>query len=250
MRQLLPTPIDDVDPDELYATDARPAPAGRPWVLANMIASADGAASIEGRSGQLGGPGDRLVFRALRAVADVILVGGGTARAEHYGPPRPSADQQAARRDRGQAPVPRIAVVTGRLDLDLSSPLFTDSPTRPIVITGTRPSPEQLAEASEVAEVVVAGTDTVDLAAGVAALAELGAGVVLCEGGPTLNGQLLAAGLVDEWCMTVAPLLAGGDAGRIAHGPPPGRPESLQLDRVLEQDGLLLLRYVRAAVGS
>jgi riboflavin-specific deaminase-like protein len=249
MRQLLPTPIDDVDPDELYAADARPAPAGRPWVLTNMIASADGAASIDGLSGQLGGPGDRAVFRALRAVADVILVGAGTVRAENYQPSKPSIDQQARRAARGQAPVPRIAVVTGRLDLDLSGPLFTDSPDRPLVLTGTRPSPEQLARASDVAEVIVAGADTVDLAAGLTALAGTGAGVVLCEGGPTLNGQLLAADLIDEACLTIAPVLAGGAASRIMHGSPLDQAQRLRLDRVLEQDGLLLLRYVRVSVG-
>jgi riboflavin biosynthesis pyrimidine reductase len=246
MRQLLPTVLDAVDPDELYAGDARPAPAGRPWVLTNMIASVDGAASVDGLSGPLGGPGDRAVFRALRALADVILVGAGTARAEHYRPPKPSLDQQGQRVARGQAPIPRIAVVSGRLALDLSSPLFTESPNRPYVITGTQPSPKQLARASDVAEVIVAGADSVDLTAGLAALGRAGAGVVLCEGGATLSGQLLAGGLIDEACVTIAPLLAGGDAGRIMHGTVLDRPQPMRLDRVLEEDAMLFLRYVRA----
>jgi riboflavin-specific deaminase-like protein len=245
MRQLLPVPIDEVDPDDLYAADARPRPVDRPWVLTNMIASVDGAASVEGVSARLGGPADRAVFGALRAVPDVILVGAGTVRAEHYGPPRTPEAQQARRRARGQEPFPRIAVVSGRLDLDLTTPLFTGSSSRPIVITGTRPSPEQLAAASEVAEVVVAGEAHVDLGVALAALGRLGAAVVLCEGGPMLDGQLLAEGLLDEVCLTVAPLLAGGDASRIMHGPALARPEGLRLDRVLEQDGMLLLRYVR-----
>jgi riboflavin biosynthesis pyrimidine reductase len=246
MRQLLPEPLDEVDPDEVYATDHRPAPPGRPWVLTNMIASVDGASHVEGTSGALGGPADQAAFHALRGVPDVILAGAATVRAEHYGPPRTDTGQQARRVARGQAPYPRIAVLSGRLDLDLTSALFTDSPTRPIVITSRRPSPEQLAAVSEVAELIVAGDDQVDMTEAIAALGRVGARVVLCEGGPLLDGQLLAAGLIDEVCLTVAPLLGGGDASRIMHGPMLAGPEALRLDRVLEDEGMLLLRYVRA----
>ena len=246
MRQLLPEPRDEVDPDEVYAADARPAPPGRPWVLTNMIASVDGAASVEGTSGALGGPADRATFHALRGVPDVILAGAGTVRAEGYGPPRTDAGQQARRVARGQEPYPRIAVLSGRLDLDLASALFTDTPTRPIILTSRRPSPEQLAAASDVAELIVTGDEHVDLPEAIAALGRGGANVVLCEGGPVLDGQLLAAGLIDEVCLTVAPLLGGGEAHRIMHGPVLDQPEGLRLDRVLEHDGMLLLRYVRA----
>ena len=252
MRQLLPEPSPgtalelDLDLDEVYGADARPAPPDRPWVLTNMIASVDGAASVEGRSGELGGPADKAAFGAIRGVADVILVGAGTVRAEGYGPPRTSAPQQARRQARGQEPFPRIAVVSGRLDLDLTSPLFTASPTRPIVVTSRRPSPEQLATVSEVADVVVAGAEKVDLDEALTTLRRSGANVVLCEGGPSLDGQLLAAGLLDEVCLTLAPVLVGGSASRIMQGPALDRLEGLTLDRVLEHDAMLLLRYVRA----
>jgi riboflavin-specific deaminase-like protein len=246
MRQLLPVPIDEVDPEEAYGADERSAPAGRPWVVTNMIASVDGAANLYGRSGDLGGPADRAVFSALRSAPDVILVGAGTVRAEGYGPPRTTTERQIRRVARGQEPFPRIAVVTNRLELDLTSPLFTESPNRPLVVTSNRPSPARRDEVSLVADVVVAGDDQVDLGAALAALAALGVRVVLCEGGPSLDGQLVAAGLLDEVCVTIAPLLAGGTASRIMHGPPPERPEGLRLDRVLEQDGTLLLRYLRA----
>jgi riboflavin-specific deaminase-like protein len=255
MRQLLPAPppgfaeIDTdlgLDLDEVYGADARPAPLTRPWVLTNMIASVDGAAAVEGRSGQLGGPADKAAFSAIRGVADVILVGAGTVRAEGYGPPRTSEAQQARRQARGQEPFPRIAVVSGRLELDLTSALFTASPTRPLVVTSRRASPEQLGAISEVADVVMAGADTVDLDEALTTLGRSGTAVVLCEGGPTLDGQLLAAGLIDEVCLTVAPVLVGGAASRIMQGPPIGRLEGLTLDRVLEHDGMLLLRYVRA----
>ncbi len=213
MRQLLPDLLEDVDVDALYAGDAREGPVDRPWVMSNMISSIDGAAAIDGASGALGGPGDKAVFSALRSVADVVLAAAGTVRAEHYRPPQTTAAQQAGRVARGQQPFPRIAVVSGRLDLDYTAPLFApDSPSRPIVITGTRPSPEQLGRASEVAEVIVAGADRVDLGEALRRLGALGARVVLCEGGPSLIGQLVADDLVDESCLTISPLLVGGDA--------------------------------------
>ena len=249
MRQLLPTAPDDITMEALdliYANDARPRPATRPWILSNMIVSTDGATAIGGRSGQLGGPADWRAFHALRAVADVIMVGAGTARAEHYGPPKVTEEQQARRVARGQAPVPRIALITGRLDLDLGSALFVDSPVRPLVFTGTRPSADQLAAASEVADVIIAGTDNVDLVAATVALHDLGVNIVLSEGGPTLNGHLAEADLFDEKCVTIAPLLVGGSAPRSVHDADLAHPLDLRLDRVIEDDGMLLLRYVRA----
>jgi len=246
MRQLLPVPADRVDVSDCYARDDRPVPADRPWVVLNMVASIDGATAVAGRSGGLGTPADRAVFTALRALADVIVVGAATVRAEGYGPARTSDAEQQRRLARGQSRFPRIAVVTGRLDLDLSTSLFTESVEPPIILTGTGPSAETLALAAIVAEVHVVGDAHVDVGAGLAVLAQLGARVVLCEGGPNLNGQLLAQGLVDEICLSVAPVVAGGDSARIIHGAAPVAPEPMRLDRVLEADGMLLLRYVRA----
>jgi len=247
MRQLLPDLLEDPDVDALYAADDRPVPVDRPWVMSNMISSVDGAAALDGVSGGLGGPGDKVVFSALRSVADVVVAAAGTVRAERYGPPRTTPAQQARRVARGQRPFPRIAVVSGSLDLDYTSALFgPDAPERPIVITGTRPSPEQLGRASEVAEVIVAGADRVDLGAALRSLHERGAGVVLCEGGPSLNGQLVADDLIDESCVTLSPLLAGGDAARIMHGGPADAVRPMRLARVLVEGDMLLLRYVRA----
>ncbi len=114
------------------------------------------------------------------------------------------------------------------------------------MITGTRPSPEQLGQASEAAEMIVAGTDRVDLGTALRGLWERGARVVLCEGGPSLNGQLVADDLIDESCVTMSPLLAGGDAGRIMHGGPVGAARPMRLARVLVDGDMLLLRYMRA----
>jgi riboflavin-specific deaminase-like protein len=245
VRQLLPEPLDEVDPDDVYPADDRPAPAGRPWVLLNMVTSVDGATALEGRSGALGGGADRAVFRVLRSVPDVIMVGAATVRAERYGPPRTSEAHQAARRARGQDPFPRLAIVSGRLDLDVGAELFTATPTRPIVITASAAPADRRAELAEVADLVVAGDERVDLAAALAELRGLDRSVVLCEGGPSLNAQLLAAGLVDEVCATIGPVLVGGSSKRMIEAATPDTPEPLRLVRLLEADGVLLVRYVR-----
>jgi riboflavin biosynthesis pyrimidine reductase len=231
VRQLLPEPTDDVDVLALVAGEPRPPRDDRPWVLVNMISTADGAIAVNGVSGPLGGPADKKVFAALRAAADVVLVAAGTARAEDYGPARSRPDG---------SPGPRIAVVTRSGDLDPSARLFSGG--SPIVITCAACPADRRATLEAVAEVVVVGDADVDLGAAVRALP---AGVVLCEGGPTLNGHLLAAGLVDEWRLTVSPQLAGGTSKRAAVGPDTA-PAAMVLDRLLEEDGLLFLRYVRA----
>jgi riboflavin-specific deaminase-like protein len=239
VRQLLPEVIDDVDPVVLYAADARPAPAGRPWVLVNMIASIDGATTVDGVSGPLGGPADKRVFGAVRAVADAILVGAGTVRAEGYGPPRRHGDRAR----------PRIAVVTRGADLDPGLRLFAEADPgepRPIVLTTDAAPADRVAALAGVAEVVVAGERSVDWQLALGFLAQQGVGVALAEGGPTVNGQLVAAGVVDEWCASVAPSLVSGSSSRAAHGPKLARvPQRMRLDRLLVEDDLCFARYVR-----
>jgi riboflavin biosynthesis pyrimidine reductase len=246
VRQLLPEPLADVDPVAAHAGRPRPAAEERPWVLLNMIASVDGATAVDGMSGGLGGEADKAVFRALRAVPDLVLVGAGTIQAEHYGPVRTPPEIQELRVDRGQAPRPRIAVITGRLQLDLGLPLFTEAgDDRPLIVTTAAGAARAADGLDAVADLVVAGDETVDLATALANLRAEGTGVVLGEGGPSLNGSLVAAGLVDELNLSLSPTVAGGDSSRIVRGAPPAiRP--LELDLVLEQDGLLFLRYVTA----
>ena len=247
MRQLLPSEA-EVDAVEAYGADDRRRSDRRPWVLANMVTSTDGAAHLDGRSAGLGGAADREVFHAIRGVADVIVAAAGTVRAEGYRPPREPDDGVAAgRRARGQRDRPRLAVVTRRMDLDPSLALFGDPDQRPLVFTGSAADPARRAAIEAVADVVERPDDSggVDLAAMVDWLGAHGAAVVLTEGGPSLLGQLVARGLVDELCLTVAPLLVAGGAERIAHSPDVELITDLTLDRVLEADGTLLLRYVR-----
>jgi riboflavin biosynthesis pyrimidine reductase len=231
-----------------------------PWIRANMVASADGASAVEGRSGGLGGAADRMVFSVLRSLADVVLVGAGTARAEKYKPARES--QVWAPLRAGRARTPAIAVVSSSLDLSGCDVLLSGFPAdaQTIVLTTARAVQASTSTGSTStgspgtgstgrARVVVAGEQRVDVSQAVAALVSLGFRQILTEGGPHLLGQLAQAGLLDELCLTTSPVLAGGPAGRIVVGPPdPDHRDTsagLVLAHVLTDAGFLLSRYVK-----
>lgn len=245
MRQLWPEPGEVDDVHALVAATPRPTPTGRPWLLVNMITSLDGAVTVDERSGGLARPADKAMFSALRAVGDVVLAGAGTVRTEGYGPPRPAAATRAARAERGQRPAPRLGIVSRSLSLDVTAPLFTEAEAPPYVLTCAAAPDDARAALEQVAEVIVAGEESVDLAAALAALHERGEATITCEGGPHLNAGLLAADLVDEWALTLSPLLVGGDALRAVAGPAGQPTRELELALVLEGDGLLLTRWVR-----
>ena len=247
-------PTDDIDPVAVVARDDRTPPPGRPWVLATMIASADGSATDEGDlSGGLGGAADKAMFAAVRAVADVIVAGATTVIAENYGPSRPSPAVREQRIARGQTPVPRIAVATASLSIDLAHRLFAEaSPdARPLVLSESSADRARRRALEAVADVHLAGDGSIDWARALHVLhAEAGASVVLCEGGPRTVGQLVDADLLDELCLTVSATLVGGNGPRLAVGPPPGAHRPLRLARVVvADDDALLLRYVRARPG-
>lgn len=222
---------------ELGLHEAYAAPR-RDWVRANFVASADGAASVDGRSGGLGSPADQQVLGILRAHADVVLVGAGTARAEDYGPVRHSPARTRLREQAGLSGSARLAVVTGTMALTGAERWLTEAPAPPVLLTtarSARPVPG--------AEVLVCGEQSVDPVAALAALAGLGLRHVLCEGGPGLLAQLAGAGLLDELCLTLSPLLAGPGAPRIVRGEPWAGPRPARLTQLLEDGGLLFARY-------
>ncbi len=234
----------------LAALYAYPDPAARaaPCVRANMIMSVDGASSLDGRSGGLSGGADRAVFKVLRSLADVILAGAGTARAERYRPVRDSEVWPELRR--GRAPTPPIAVVTRELSLPADDALLTEAPrsARTIVIATQAAPPARRAAVARHADLAVTGGETVSPGDVLAVLADRGLRRILVEGGPTLLGQFVAAGLLDELCLTVSPVLEGGSAGRILVAPGgAGTPTGLGLAHALEDDGFLFCRYSRAA---
>jgi riboflavin biosynthesis pyrimidine reductase len=223
MRRLLPSPATAVVAVDAYADANRRRHDGRPWVGICMVASVDGATAVDGRSGGLSNATDAAVLSALRQHADVVLVGAGTVRAEGYGAPK--------------RPGLRIGVVSsGGVGLDFGSPLFASG--AGFVVT-TLDAPDLPVDT------VRAGHGRVDL---LAACGHLDGDFAHVEGGARLNGALLDAGVVDEVNLTISPLLAGGasprpiDRARDASAP-------LRLAHLLEEDGFLFTRWLRASVG-
>lgn len=231
--------LDDDALDAAYWVDD----AGRRLVTAMMIASADGAAQLDGRSAGLGNDADAALFALLRAHADVILVGAATARDEGYAGDHPSAAMRAVRARHGLAAAPRMAVVTNRATLAPDDPLFTDTETRPLVVTSEAAPRDRRDALAEVADVVIAGTDRVDLGVAVDALADRGLRRINCEGGPTLLAQVVAAGCLDELRLTLAPLLTAGDAHRITAGAAVVPPAAMRLIHLLQDGDHLFARY-------
>ena len=250
IRRLWPSgvggsPDRDVSDDDLVAdlhTD-------EPVLRVNFVASVDGAVTHDGRSGGLSGAADKRYFELLRRVCDVVLVGAGTVRDEGYGPMRVSAESARWRLANGLPEHPVFAIVSGSLALDPGSDLFTDAPVRPIDVTSPRAPADLLARFEKVADVVVAGSNWIDVPEAVAALHTRGLRNVLCEGGPTLFGSLLAANAVDELFLTVSPTLEAGDAWRITAAQL-AEPFRLDLTSVLASGSTLLLRYAASSASA
>jgi riboflavin biosynthesis pyrimidine reductase len=206
-----PLPTGPGADDALAALYAWPERTAVPYLRAIMIASLDGGCTFDGRAAGLGNAADTHLFAVLRDLAEVILVGAGTVRAEGYAGVRLDA-VSLARRQRWGLPAtpPPIAVVTGR-GLDPRSPLFVDTVTPPIVITtevAAKAVPKGI-------EVIISGHDRVNLEKAVTALGVAGFGRIHCEGGPALLGDLAIANLVDECCLTIAPMLVGSRSTRL-----------------------------------
>lgn len=209
----------------------------------NFVASLDGAVEVGGRSGPLGGPADRDAFMAMRAVADVVMVGAGTARAEDYGPVRLREDAQGRRRDRGQSPRPPLAVVSARGELSTGARMF--EPDRDVIVYTTKEVAAARPDLAAVAEVVACGSLAVDVTAVVADLHGRGLGRILCEGGPALTRSLFEAGLVDEICLTFAPVMAGEGHRRLSEMWPVEAGQ-FSLVSLMEGDGMIITRYAVA----
>ncbi|MDG3016618.1 pyrimidine reductase family protein [Speluncibacter jeojiensis] len=241
------TPSPALSPDELRRLYRYPQdPTGGSWMRINFISSIDGAVAADGLSGGLSTPGDRLVFGVLRELADVVVVGAGTVRAEGYRGAKLDADATARRVSAGRSPVPPIAVVTRGADLDPQSPLFTDTATAPLILTTAAAPADRIAALTDAgARVLLLGNDSVPAGGIMSTLAELGLTRLLCEGGPGLFGDLIAADAVDELCLTTAPVLIGGHAPRIAVSSVAGRLSMRPTHQIVDDDGTLLTRWVR-----
>ncbi len=236
------------------SADTDPAgPADRPHVILNMVSTADGHATLDGRSGPLSGPADRALFHALRLTVDAVMAGAATVRVERYGRIVPDAARRRARVARGHSEEPLACIVSGRLQLEGDIPLLADPAARVVILTPSSANLPAGVAAAEVDYIRAARDGQLDLAAALAELrTRFDVRTLLCEGGPHLNAQLLGAGLVDELFLSLSPLLAGGDpdrnpahpeALRILAGPELSPPVALQLRGVLEHDSGLFLRY-------
>ncbi len=237
MRALLEP--DGPDPATAQGLHDRYRPPVPAWVRANFVSAADGATSLAGTSGGLGNDTDQAVFAMLRDHADVVLVGAGTVRAEGYGPIDPSAGRRSRRRADGRADVPRLAVVGRASSWRGDEPWIARATAPPLLLTTAT-------AAADVSgcETVVCGEASVDLPAALEALTARGLTSVLCEGGPGLFGQLGATGLLDELCLTLAPVLAGPGPARVVAGAPWDGPLRGRLAGLLTDDVLLFCRYL------
>jgi riboflavin biosynthesis pyrimidine reductase len=234
------------DPDlVLTATDMAEEGArhveGRPWVMLNFVSSIDGAGAVDGGSTDLGDEEDMAVFKALRAVADVVLVGAKTVIVEDYRPLTLDEDRRSRRVARGQEPAPKLAIVSGTLSLDVEQRVFSNSEFKPLVITGPFANPGRLANLGDAADVTI--LPDVDAVSILGALST--AGIVLLEGGPSLAAQFGAAGLIDEFNLTISPKLVGGDATRVTSTFEMRPPHEMKLDRVVAGENMLFLRFLR-----
>lgn len=230
MRLLLPDlrPLEVADLLDLYD------PGAAPSVRAGFVVTTDGGIAHDGTSRSLQTPADAAAFHALRGVADAVVVGAGTARAEGYGPVRPRPDASAWRAARGLSEQPPLVLVSRSLDLDPGSRCFAGPA---VVVTCAAAAGRE-----RFRDVVVAGDEQVDLADAVRQLADRGLTRLLCEGGPQLLTAMLRAGLVDELCLTHTPALVGTAPTLLTE--PLVRPVALDLRHLVDGgDGVLLGRY-------
>lgn len=233
-----------VEGAEVHAEDLLelyPWPVNGRWVRAMMVTTLDGAAvGPDGLSGSISSGVDRLVFDSVRRLADVVLVGAGTIRAERYRPMRAKPADADRRRQEGLSPAPRLALLSASLDFDWAEPMWVESTHPPLIFTvAGNPRAD---EARRHAELVELPGERVDVAAVVAALADRGLDRIDCEGGPKLLNELLARELVDEADITVSPTFAGTELSPTTAGLELAR---FSLAHVLSAEDFLMLRYLR-----
>ncbi len=215
-----------------------------PRTRVNFISSLDGASTHDGLSGGLNNPADKFVFDTLRMLSDVVVVGAGTVRAEGYGDIQLPSDAVEWRRAQGLPEQPAIAIVSSNLDISPTHPIFATVEPRAIVITHAGSANDRRDALAAVADVRVCGDEAVDMRLMVDTLTASGYPQVVCEGGPHLLGALIEADCVDEFCLTISPVLEGGSAGRVAQGGAQATRRMALLHSFAVED-MLFLRYER-----
>lgn len=216
--------------------------ADRPWLMANFVTTVDGAAVVDGGSTAINDEDDKAMFQAMRAVPEFVLVGSETIKSEGYGPLTLDEERRERRLAAGLEATPHLVTVSRSLDFDPGARVFGDPDHRVMILTTEDAPDERATSLAEVADVVRLRSTGPDDILHYMRMAR----VVLCEGGPSLMGQFVAAGLVDEMALTIAPMLVSGTSPRLAHGHEARPPIEMSLDRVLYGDRSLFLRYLRA----
>lgn len=232
--------LDESDLEQLY----RYPDLGSRWLVVNFVSSTDGAIAVAGRSAALSTSPDRIVYRLGNDLADVTLVGAGTAVAEGFKGMHPSEQTADRRRRFGLAPIAPVAVVTNGCSLPPDAPVITKAEVPTMVLTcAAAPESLRAAWAANGADVMIVGDDRVSMTAAVDSLAEKRLHRIDCEGGPGLFGSLIEAGLVDEFRLTVAPFLVAGTASRASIGAAVDA-IPLELESVVTDGASLLMRYL------
>lgn len=219
LRRLFPDPATTtVDEASSGLRFSERAPDDRPFIAVNMVSSADGKATLAGRTAPMSAPVDRELFHHLRAAADGILVGAGTVRIERYGRVTKTAELQAKREREGVRHDALAVIVTRSGDLGEDPPLLREDPDCVCLIDNP--------------------------ATGLAELRKDGVRSLLCEGGPHLNATLFEERLIDELFLTIAPTVAGaGETLTIVEGHALPSAIDLELLTAHEAAGHLFLRY-------
>ena len=219
------------------------APPGRPYVGLNMVATLDGRIAIDGRSGPIGNQADREIFHGLRTQVDAVMVGAGTVRTERYGRMIKNDELRERRVREGLAPDPLACVVSGRLNLPPDLPLLQDPGSHVVVLTASADDPPDAPARCECLR-----GDPADLASLFARLrTEYGVQSVLCEGGPSLNHELLREDLVDELFLALAPKVGAGEALTLVTGPALRPLVEWEIVSIHESEDNLFMRYRRRA---
>lgn len=245
-RQAIP-PGPDVSPQERYAGLGlgERADGDRPYVVCNFVSSADGKATVSGRTAPLAGAGDKAAFHLLRTEVDAVLAGTGTLGIERYGVPVRDERLIEIRESAGRPGQPLAVIISRSGDIPFEIPLFTDARSRIVLYAPTGTAVPDCAADMTVHEVDPAHFELAAVLRSLRRDHEVRS--LLCEGGPVLFNALLAEELVDELFLTVSPVLVGGDELGITSGARLDMPQPLRLVWALEHDGNLLLRYTRAS---
>jgi riboflavin biosynthesis pyrimidine reductase len=237
--------LDDAALVELYRY---PALEDRAWLRSNFVTSLDGAiAGPDGRAGSLNTESDQHLFALHRALADAVVVGAGTARQEGYRAVDLATWQRDLRVAEGLAPFPTLVIISASAGLDPEVGSAADGDGGPVMVITTpgKPADELRPLRDAGIEVVVSETGELDLATLIDQLAGAGLPRLLCEGGPTLHGRLLAARLVDELSLTLAPVVVGGSGTRTTGGVAMDPADFALRFALFADDGTLFTSYRR-----